>query len=250
MGLAKYLGEYTIVKTIGQGAFSKVKLAIHRESNEKVAIKIIDKEMMRKMVEKQKEAAVQRRKKREQEADEKNKATGVTIPADATLSKVMEKLKESQKPAAEEPTVIPEREKGSALFIDNLQKEVQLMMRLNHPNIIKIYQVIESETECYIVMEHAKGELTDYLAVRERLSETQTRKFFRQLISAIDHCHEADVVHRDLKLENLLISETGELLVSDFGLGRGYRHQDILSEVVFFNVDILWYSELCGAGAC
>jgi serine/threonine protein kinase len=50
MGLSHYLGEYSIVKTIGQGAFSKVKLAIHRESNKKVAIKIVDKEIMKKMV--------------------------------------------------------------------------------------------------------------------------------------------------------------------------------------------------------
>lgn len=142
---------------------------------------------------------------------------------------------------------VPEIEKGSSKFIDKLQNEVQLMMRLCHPNIIKVYQVIESEKECYIVMEYAKGELADYLATRERLSETESRNFFRQLISAVEHSHEAGVVHRDLKLENLLLSDSGEILVSDFGLGRCYNHQNLLSEVYISNLksDVLWNPKLC-----
>lgn len=152
------------------------------------------------MAEKQQEVAMQRRRKRQQEADAKEAKLRKQSIGNHTISEIIEKLKEGNRSLIsvenEAPTAVPENEKGSALFINSLQKEVQLMMRLNHPNIIKIYQVIESEKECYIVMEHAKGELTDYLSVRERLSEPETRKFFRQLVSAIDHCHEADVVHR------------------------------------------------------
>ena len=63
----------------------------------------------------------------------------------------------------------------------------------------------------------------DHITKKDRLSEKDARKFFRQLISAMDHCHKANVVHRDLKLENLLLNAEGELLISDFGLGRMFK---------------------------
>jgi len=108
-------------------------------------------------------------------------------------------------------------------YYERLQNEVQLMMRLDHPNIIKIYQVIESEDETLIVMEYAPGgELIDYILTKKHLNETEARKFFRQIISAIDHCHMANVVHRDLKLENLLLSKDKNILITDFGLGRTF----------------------------
>ncbi|EGF83144.1 hypothetical protein BATDEDRAFT_8115, partial [Batrachochytrium dendrobatidis JAM81] len=158
----KLLGEYSLGKTIGQGAFSKVKIAIHRETGEKVAIKVIDKKLM------------------EQKA-QKSKAI-------------------------------------------HLERELQLMMRLDHPNIVKIYQVLETDDECFVVMEYAKGgELMDYIAARGYLTEKEARKFFRQIVSALDHCHLASVVHRDLKLENLLISQERNVLISDFGLGRTFN---------------------------
>jgi serine/threonine protein kinase len=170
-------------------------------------------------MEKQKEAGLKRQIKRQAELAKKANIPGSDITIDT--------IKEPEKPVV---INVAETKEIKHSFIDDLQKEVQLMMRLKHPNIVSIYQVIESENECYIVMEHAKGELSDYIAVRDHLMETEARTLFRQLVSAIDHCHQAGVIHRDLKLENLLISEKGEVLVSDFGLGRGYNHQTILSE--------------------
>ena len=67
------------------------------------------------------------------------------------------------------------------------------------------------------------GELIEYIASRGNLAEKEARKFFRQIISAIDHCHLANVVHRDLKLENLLLNSEKNILLSDFGLGRTFR---------------------------
>ena len=72
--------------------------------------------------------------------------------------------------------------------------------------------------------EYAKGgELIEYIASRDHLAEKEARRFFRQIISAIDHCHLANVVHRDLKLENLLLNGERNILLSDFGLGRTFR---------------------------
>jgi serine/threonine protein kinase len=100
-------------------------------------------------------------------------------------------------------------------------------MRLDHPNIIRLYQVIDTAEELYIIMDYASGgELIDYIAAKGSLSEKEGRKFFRQLISAIDHCHLAGVIHRDLKLENMLLDENKNLVLSDFGLGRSLQTSD------------------------
>jgi serine/threonine protein kinase len=63
----------------------------------------------------------------------------------------------------------------------------------------------------------------DHLTAKGRLQEKEARNYFRQLISAMDHCHLGNVVHRDLKLENLLLNSKKELLISDFGLGRTFN---------------------------
>jgi serine/threonine protein kinase len=80
----------------------------------------------------------------------------------------------------------------------------------------------------------AGGELVEYLASKNRFTEEEARKFFRQLISAIDHIHRANIVHRDLKLENILLSKNMDILVTDFGLGRIFvENDDSLSMVLF-----------------
>ena len=76
-----------------------------------------------------------------------------------------------------------------------------------------------------LIREYASGgELVDLIATKHSLSEKEARVLFRQLISAMDHCHLASVVHRDLKLENLLLDSNKNLLVSDFGLGRTFSN--------------------------
>ncbi|RKO95438.1 kinase-like protein, partial [Caulochytrium protostelioides] len=107
--------------------------------------------------------------------------------------------------------------------MSSFQLEVQLLMRLDHPNIISIFQVVDTPQECWVVMEYAPGgELIDYILAHDHLGEKEARRLFRQIISAMDHCHLANVVHRDLKLENLLLNKQKDLLISDFGLGRTF----------------------------
>jgi serine/threonine protein kinase len=130
-------------------------------------------------------------------------------------------------------------------IVSNLEIEVQLIMRLNHPNIIKVYQVLDSEDECLIVMDYASGgEMVEHAAKDNFLTEEEGRKYFRQLISAIDHFHLASVVHRDLKLENILLSQDKNLLITDFGLGRTFKESsDSEADVTY--VYFLWYTQLC-----
>ncbi|KAK9069075.1 hypothetical protein SSX86_013191 [Deinandra increscens subsp. villosa] len=105
-----------------------------------------------------------------------------------------------------------------AHLMSNVKREIDIMRQLRHPYIVKLYEVLATKTKIYFVMEFVKnGELFEKVA-RGRLSESQSRKYFQQLISAVGYCHSRGVYHRDLKLENLLIDENGDLKVSDFGL--------------------------------
>ncbi|KXJ13094.1 serine/threonine-protein kinase SIK2 isoform X2 [Exaiptasia diaphana] len=152
------VGFYDIEKTIGKGNFSVVKLAKHRITKTKVAIKIIDKTQL----------------------DEMN------------LKKVY--------------------------------REIQIMKLLQHPYIIKLYQVMETKSMLYLVTEYASnGEMFDYLAHHGRLSEKEAKKKFIQILSAVEYCHKCHVVHRDIKAENLLLDQNMNIKIADFGFGNYYK---------------------------
>ncbi|KAF8392925.1 hypothetical protein HHK36_021165 [Tetracentron sinense] len=154
MGVATKIGVYQLGRTIGEGSFAKVKLAVNTINGLYVAIKIIDKQMVI-----------------------KNK------------------------------------------LMYQIQREISTMKLLHHPNIVRIFEVIATKTKIYIVMEYISGgQLSDKMYYLKKLSEEEARKYFQQLIDAVDYCHVRCVYHRDLKPENLLLDGKGNLKVSDFGL--------------------------------
>ncbi|CAL0329750.1 unnamed protein product [Lupinus luteus] len=104
-------------------------------------------------------------------------------------------------------------------MMGQIKREISTMKLIRHPNIIRMYEVMASKTKIYIVMELLTGgELFDKIARNGRLKEDEARKYFQQLICAVDYCHSRGVFHRDLKPENLLLDAGGVLKVSDFGL--------------------------------
>ncbi|KAK3527353.1 hypothetical protein QTP86_021937, partial [Hemibagrus guttatus] len=93
-----------------------------------------------------------------------------------------------------------------AANLEKIYREVEIMKLLDHPHIIKLYQVMETKNMLYLVTEYAKnGEIFDYLASHGRLSEAEARRKFWQILSAVEYCHQRSIVHRDLKAENLLL---------------------------------------------
>lgn len=103
-------------------------------------------------------------------------------------------------------------------MIEQIKREISVMRLIRHPNVVELYEVMATKTKIYFVMEYVKGgELFNKVA-KGKLKEEVARKYFQQLISAVDYCHSRGVCHRDLKPENLLLDENGNLKVSDFGL--------------------------------
>ncbi|XP_036093946.1 MAP/microtubule affinity-regulating kinase 4-like [Rousettus aegyptiacus] len=103
------------------------------------------------------------------------------------------------------------------------QQEAKNMKSLNHPNIVKLYQVIDTEYTIFLVMEHAsRGSLSGYLQRFGRMNEHEAQRIFRQLISAVHYCHQKDIIHRDLKAENVLLDEELNVKLADFGISSTY----------------------------
>lgn len=110
-----------------------------------------------------------------------------------------------------------------AVNLEKVYREVDIMKQLDHPHIIKLYQVMETKNMIYIVSEYAsQGEIFDYIARHGRMTEGAARRKFWQILSAVEYCHNRRVVHRDLKAENLLMDANMNIKIADFGFSNYY----------------------------
>ncbi|KAG8001775.1 MAP/microtubule affinity-regulating kinase 4, partial [Nibea albiflora] len=120
-----------------------------------------------------------------------------------------------------------------------LFREVRIMKTLNHPNIVQLFEVIETDKTLYLIMEYASGgEVFDYLVAHGRMKEKEARAKFRQIVSAVHYCHQKNIVHRDLKAENLLLDADSNIKIADFGFSNEFSAGSKLDYV-------LWFSALC-----
>ncbi|CAH1113283.1 unnamed protein product [Psylliodes chrysocephalus] len=107
--------------------------------------------------------------------------------------------------------------------LQKLFREVRIMKMLDHPNIVKLFQVIETDKTLYLVMEYASGgEVFDYLVLHGRMKEKEARAKFRQIVSAVQYCHQKRIIHRDLKAENLLLDSEMNIKIADFGFSNEF----------------------------
>ena len=157
--------HYKIVRKLGEGMFSTVKLATHSLLGEQVAIKILEK---------------------------------------TRVSNLEDK--------------------------ERINREIAIMRKLNHFNIAKLYQIVETKLTIYLIQENIQGkEFFDYLTKKGKLKEVEACKFFHQIISGLEYIHQCGVVHRDFKPENILITNNDTILkIIDFGLGNLYENKQLL----------------------
>ncbi|KAL4236652.1 serine threonine-protein kinase [Mactra antiquata] len=153
--------------------------------------------------------------------------------------------------------------------VGKIRKEIQNLKLFRHPHIIKLYQVISTPSDIFMVMEYVSGgELFDYIVKNGKLKEHEARRFFQQIVSGVDYCHRHMVVHRDLKPENLLLDHNLNVKLADFGLSNmmhdgeflrtscgspNYAAPEVISgklyagpEVDVWSCGVILYALLCG----
>ncbi|PAA82899.1 hypothetical protein BOX15_Mlig010612g3 [Macrostomum lignano] len=151
-----------------------------------------------------------------------------------------------------------------------LRREIEHMQTFRHPHVIKLYQVISTPTDIFLIMEYVSGgELFDRIVKQQRLEEPEARRYFQQIISGVDYCHQNMIVHRDLKPENLLLDSNLNVKIADFGLSNfmtdgefldtscgspNYAAPEVVSgklyagpEVDIWSCGIILYALLCGS---
>ncbi|CAH8485530.1 unnamed protein product [Schistosoma rodhaini] len=115
-------------------------------------------------------------------------------------------------------------------LLKRLKREITIMKGTNHPNIVKLLEIIENEDVLCLVMEYASGgEIFDYLVANGKMCEKKARVKFRQLLSAMQYCHAKRIVHRDLKAENILLDQNLNVKVADFGLANTFESDQRLT---------------------
>ncbi|CAD5213971.1 unnamed protein product [Bursaphelenchus okinawaensis] len=113
--------------------------------------------------------------------------------------------------------------------VKKIEREVKVLQRIKHPNIIKLYQVIDTPSILYLITEYApNGEIYDMVHNNKRLSEDEARHKFWQIISAVEYLHKNGIVHRDLKAENLLLDSNHDIKLADFGFSNFYEKENTL----------------------
>ncbi|CAO1632229.1 unnamed protein product [Sympodiomycopsis kandeliae] len=175
-----HFGNYLLLQTLGEGEFGKVKLGVHREWGEEVAVKLI---------------------KRDKVGSDSGQLNINGPPKDpAKMSKV--------------------------------EREIHVLKDVRHPNIVRLYEVIESDRYIGIVLEYASGgELFDHILAHKYLKERDACRLFAQLISGVNYLHQKKIVHRDLKLENLLLDRNRNVIITDFGFANNFedRRDDLMA---------------------
>lgn len=126
---------------------------------------------------------------------------------------------------------------GNPSRLPKIYREINILRGLSHPNIVRLHEMTETDKYIGIVLEYASGgELFDYILLHRYLKDNAARKLFAQLISGVGYLHKKGIVHRDLKLENLLLDRNKNIIITDFGFANTFNPQDQLDDEIEHNL--------------
>ncbi|KAJ5146987.1 hypothetical protein N7526_000339 [Penicillium atrosanguineum] len=121
--------------------------------------------------------------------------------------------------------------------LPKIYREIAILRELAHPNIVRLHEMVETDRHIGIIMEYASGgELFDYILNNRYLKDNSARRLFAQLISGVGYLHKKGIVHRDLKLENLLLDRNRNIIITDFGFANTFDPTDPLDEEIEYNL--------------
>jgi protein-serine/threonine kinase len=121
--------------------------------------------------------------------------------------------------------------------LPKIYREISILRDLAHPNIVRLHEMVETERHIGIILEYASGgELFDYILNHRYLKDPAARRLFAQLVSGVGYLHKKGIVHRDLKLENLLLDQNRNIIITDFGFANTFNPADLLTDEVEYNL--------------
>lgn len=121
--------------------------------------------------------------------------------------------------------------------LPKIYREISILRELSHPNIVRLHEMVETDRHIGIILEYASGgELFDYILNHRYLKDPAARRLFAQLVSGVGYLHKKGIVHRDLKLENLLLDRNRNIIITDFGFANTFNPADELSDDVIYNL--------------
>ena len=121
--------------------------------------------------------------------------------------------------------------------LPKIYREISILRDLAHPNIVRLHEMVETERHIGIILEYASGgELFDYILNHRYLKDQAARRLFAQLVSGVGYLHKMGIVHRDLKLENLLLDQNRNIIITDFGFANTFNPADELSDEIEYNL--------------
>ncbi|KAJ5488200.1 hypothetical protein N7453_011654 [Penicillium expansum] len=121
--------------------------------------------------------------------------------------------------------------------LPKIYREIAILRELAHPNIVRLHEMVETDRHIGIIMEYASGgELFDYILNNRYLKDNSARRLFAQLVSGVGYLHKKGIVHRDLKLENLLLDRNRNIIITDFGFANTFDPVDPLDEEIEYNL--------------
>lgn len=113
--------------------------------------------------------------------------------------------------------------------IERVSREIHILKLLRHPHVIQLYEIVETRNQLYLIMEYASGgELFDLIVHRKRLEEPDACRYFHQIVAGVELMHSKGVAHRDLKPENLLLDESDNIKIADYGLSNTFQPGSLL----------------------
>ena len=121
--------------------------------------------------------------------------------------------------------------------LPKIYREISILRDLAHPNIVRLHEFLETDRHIGIILEYASGgELFDYILNHRYLKDPAARRLFAQLVSGVGYLHKKGIVHRDLKLENLLLDQNRNIIITDFGFANTFNPIDTLSDEIEYNL--------------
>ncbi|XP_033874434.3 hormonally up-regulated neu tumor-associated kinase homolog A [Acipenser ruthenus] len=150
-----------------------------------------------------------------------------------SFAKVMEGLHISTGEKVAIKVIDKKKAKQDSYVLKNMKREPRIHQMIKHPNIVQLYETLETENSYYMVMELCLGgDLMDKICDRKKLEEREVRKYTRQIMSAVEHMHRHGIVHRDLKIENFLLDEYNNIKIVDFGLSNTLKPESLSLELL------------------